>query len=63
MLGTLDPGHGDVLNKIRKDFDAAGALQSDQQILRVMNELTPQAGNQMPATKADAFDTLAATRL
>jgi hypothetical protein len=39
-VGTLDPERSDVLSKIRKDFDAAGVVQSDEQILRVMNELT-----------------------
>jgi hypothetical protein len=38
-LGTLDPESSDVLSKIRRDFDAAGVVQSDEQILRVMNEL------------------------
>ncbi len=47
-VGTLDPERTDVLSKIRKDFNAASVLQSDEQILRVMNELTLQAGNQMP---------------
>ena len=45
-VGTLDPERSDVLSKIRKDFDAAGVVQSDEQILRVMNELPdfdPQA--------------------
>jgi hypothetical protein len=32
-----------LLSKIRKDLDAAGAVQSDEQILRVMNELTLEA--------------------
>ena len=43
-MGTLDPERSDVLSKIRKDFDAAGVVQSDEQILRVMNELMLQAG-------------------
>ena len=37
-MGSLDPEHSDVFSKIRKDFDAAGVVQSDEQILRVMNE-------------------------
>src|SRR6516225_6889455 len=41
-VGTLDPERSDVFSKIRKDFDAAGVVQSDEQILRVMNELTLQ---------------------
>jgi hypothetical protein len=45
-VGTLDPDRSDVFNKIRKDFDAAGIVQSDEQILGVMNELLLQAANQ-----------------
>jgi len=44
-VGTLDPERSDVFSKIRKDFDAAGVVQSDEQILHVMNELTLQAGS------------------
>jgi hypothetical protein len=58
-VGTLDPERSDVLSKIRKDFDAAGVAQSDEQILRVMNEFTLQAGNQMPVTAGGAPDALA----
>ena len=47
--GTVDPERSDVFSKIRKDFDAAGVAQSDEQILRVMTELMLKAGNQMPA--------------
>jgi len=57
-VGTLDPERSDVLSKIRKDFDAAGVVQSDEQILRVMNELTLQAGNQMPTAKGGTADAL-----
>jgi hypothetical protein len=35
-----------VFTKIRRGFDAAGVAQSDEQILRVMNELFSK-----PATK------------
>jgi hypothetical protein len=59
-VGTLDPERSDVLSKIRKDFDAAGVVQSDEQILHVMNELTLQAGNQMPTGRGGAPDALAA---
>jgi hypothetical protein len=58
-VGTLDPERSDVLSKIRKDFDAAGVVQSDEQILNMLNELTLQAGNHMPTTRGDAADTLA----
>jgi hypothetical protein len=57
-VGTLDPEGSDVFSKIRKDFDAAGVVQSDEQILHVMNELTLQAGNQMPTAKGGAADAL-----
>jgi hypothetical protein len=50
-VGTLDPERSDVLTKIRKDFDAAGVVQSDEQILRVLKELTLQAGNQVPGRR------------
>ena len=55
-VGTLDPERSDVLSKIRKDFDAAGVVQSDDVILRVMNELMLQAANQMGGTRGDAPD-------
>lgn len=58
-VGTLDPECSDVFSKIRKDFDVAGVVQSDEQILRVMNELTLEAGNQMPVTREGAADGLA----
>jgi hypothetical protein len=58
-VGTVDPERSDVFNKVRKDFDAAGVIQSDEQILRVMNELMLQAANQMPATQGNAADAAA----
>jgi hypothetical protein len=57
-VGSLDPERSDVLSKIRKDFDAAGVVQSDEQILHVMSELMLQAGNQMPVTRGDPSDAL-----
>ena len=42
-VGTLDADSRDVFSKIRKDFDAAGVVQTDEQILDVMKELTFQA--------------------
>jgi hypothetical protein len=47
-----------VLGKIRKDFAAAGVMQSDEEIVRIVNELTLQAGNQMPVTRGGAADAL-----
>ena len=61
-VGTLDPERSDVFSKLRADFDAAGVVQSDDQILRVMSELTLEAGNQMPAARGDAPDALAQLR-
>jgi hypothetical protein len=58
-VGTLDPELSDVLSKIRKDFNAAGVVQSDDQILHVMNELMLEAGNQMPVTAGGAPDAAA----
>jgi hypothetical protein len=58
-VGTLDPERSDVLSKIRKDFDEAGVSLSDEQILGVMNELTLQAGNQVPGTRGGGTDALA----
>jgi len=54
--GTRDPERSDVFSKIRKDFDAAGVAQSDEQILCVMTELMLKAGNQMPGTRGDSLD-------
>jgi hypothetical protein len=38
-----EPGDDDVLRKIRRDFDAKGIDQSDQQIRRTMDELMAKA--------------------
>jgi hypothetical protein len=46
-VSTLDPERSDVFNTIRKDFDVAGVVQSDEQILGVMNELMLKAAKQM----------------
>ena len=61
-VGTLDFESSDVFSKIRKDFNAAGVVQSDEQILQVMDELMLQAGSQMPVTRGGAPDA-AAVRL
>jgi len=57
-VGTLDPERSDVFSKVRKDFDAAGVLQSDEQILQVMNQFTLEAG-QMQATGGGGPDAAA----
>ena len=58
-VGTVDPERSDVFSKIRKDFDAAGLNQSDEQILRVMSDLMLEAAKQMPATGGGASDAAA----
>ena len=40
-VSTIDPERSDVFSKIRKDFDSAGVLQSDEQILCVMERAHP----------------------
>jgi hypothetical protein len=55
-VGTVDPERSDVFSTIRKDFDAAGVRQSDEQILEVMNEFTLQAGQQAQATGGGSPD-------
>ena len=59
MGTTRDPERSDVFSKIRKDFDAAGVAQSDEQILGVMTEFTIKAGKQMPATRGGSQDSAA----
>ena len=62
--GTLDPEHSDVLSKIRKDFAAAGVVQSDEQILHVMNHLMLQASDQVgPEAATDAAAVMLARKL
>ena len=58
-VGTVDPERSDVFSKIRKDFDAAGVVQSDEQILRVMNELLLEAANQTQGTPGGVPDAAA----
>ena len=54
--GTCDPKLSDVFSKIRKDFDAAGVVQTDEQILAVMAELLLKAGNQMQSKRDGSLD-------
>lgn len=46
--GTIDVERSDVFSKIRKDFEAAGVVQSDEQILSVMNKLMLEADAMQP---------------
>jgi hypothetical protein len=57
-MDTMDPERGDVFSRIRKDFDAAGVVQSDEQIISIMNELMLQAG-EMQATGGGSPDAAA----
>jgi hypothetical protein len=64
-VGTVDPELNDVFSKIRRDFDAAGVVQSDEQILRVMNKLILQVGTSQGTQEgfADASAVLLARNL
>jgi len=59
-MDSLDPERSDVFSKIRKDFDAAGVVQSREQILGVMNELLLEAGDPQ-STRADGVGGAALT--
>ncbi|HWK63389.1 MAG TPA: ATPase inhibitor subunit zeta [Rhizobiaceae bacterium] len=54
--GTLDLERVDVHSKIRNDFDAAGVVQSDEEILRVMNEFWLEASCQTQTRRGDSSD-------
>jgi hypothetical protein len=58
-VGTLDSEGSDVFGKIRRDFDAGGVVQSDEQILRIMNELMLRAADQAQATQGGVADAAA----
>jgi hypothetical protein len=55
-MDSLDPERSDVFSKIRKDFDAAGVVQSREQILDVMNELLLKAADPAQGTRGDGTD-------
>jgi hypothetical protein len=57
-VGTLDPERSDVFGIIRKDFDAAGVVQSDADILGVMDRLMLKA-SQMQAARGSSGDAAA----
>ena len=48
-----------MFSKIRKEFDAAGVTQSDEQILSIMKELMIQAAHQMDTTRGGSADAAA----
>jgi hypothetical protein len=45
---TIDPERSDVFSRLRKDFDAAGVAQSDEEILGVMSRFMLVAGRMEP---------------
>jgi hypothetical protein len=45
-----------MLSKIRKDFDAAGVVQSDEQITQVMDDLMLEAGKLEPTARGGGPD-------
>jgi hypothetical protein len=58
-VGTVDLERSDVFSKIRKDFDVAGVVQSDEQILRVMTDLMLQAAQQTQGPREGSPDAAA----
>jgi hypothetical protein len=58
-VAALDAEQSDVFSKIRRDFDRAGVIESDEQILRAMNELMIEAAKQMQVTGGGAADAAA----
>jgi len=51
MADLNNPGEGDVFSKLRKDFDAKGVTESDQQIRRTAEQFLAQAVNQLRSGK------------
>jgi hypothetical protein len=49
MADFEEAGDDDVLRKVRKDFEAKGVAQSDEQIRQTMNQLLAQAVAQIKA--------------
>jgi hypothetical protein len=58
-MDTIDPESSDVYRKLRQDFDAAGVVQSREQILAVMNELLLKAGRQTQTSGDGGLDAAA----
>ena len=58
-VGTLDADSRDVFSKIRRDFDTAGIICSDAEILRVMNELALQTSGGAEASGSRTTDAAA----
>ena len=51
MADFEEAGDDDVFRKVRKDFDAKGVAQSDQDIRKTMTDLMGQAVDQIKAGK------------
>jgi len=51
MADFEEKGEKDVFRKVRKDFDAKGVAQSDQDIRKIMQELLGVAVTQIQAGK------------
>jgi hypothetical protein len=60
-VGTIDFERSDVFAKIRKDFDAAGVAQSDEEILEAMNRFMLEAG--MNQGSGEGFSDVAAAMI
>jgi hypothetical protein len=58
-VGTIDPERSDAFSKIREDFNLAGVIQSDDQILTAMNDIMLQVANQIQTRGGDATDAAA----
>lgn len=54
-MGALEVDRNDVLAILRRDFDAAGVIQSDEQILSIMSQSWIDAGR--GTRTAEASDT------
>lgn len=64
-IDTIDPDRNDVFSRIRTDFDAAGIVQSDEQILSAMHRFKLEAGAMQPTagTGSDAAAVTLARKL
>ena len=58
-MDAVDPERSDVLKTIRHDFQAKGVVQSDEQILRVMNDTLVRAARQLKTRRGDSRDAAA----
>jgi hypothetical protein len=53
-MSALDTSRSDVLGRIRADFAASNVIQSDEEILEVMNKAWLDAGRQSSKLSKDA---------